>query len=212
MALNPALVDDVPVAVDGELFMLQRGGIAFESKIEGLGKFSAQGTIFVTTFRIVFVATAPTTQHGLAFQSFDIPIKNIQQENFNQPIFGANNMTGVVLPVVELGLRVPARWKISFRQGGVGVFLPVFLQLMQEFRRAADQAGAWQGAGDGGVAGRLVSSMTQRHQQQQAFVDPNDPSVVFVSQPAFAAAAEGGGGAQAAPPQSTYVSQAKKND
>jgi len=208
MALNPPLAHDgVPAAVDGELFMLQRSGIAFEANIEGLGKFSAQGAIYVTTFRIVFVAKAPSTQHGLDFRSFDIPIKNIQEEKFNQPIFGANNMTGVVLPVVELGLRVPARWRIAFRQGGVGVFLPVFLQLMQEFRRAAAQAGAWQGAGDGGVMGRLVS-----HMAQQAFVDPNDPSVVFVSQPAFAAPAAGGGASASAPPQSTYVSQAKKDD
>ena len=56
-----------------------------------LGKFKAAGTLYVTTYRMVFAAKKPTTQNSIEFKGFDIPIKNIEKESFNQPIFGCNN-------------------------------------------------------------------------------------------------------------------------
>jgi hypothetical protein len=48
---------------------------------------------------MVFAAKKPTTQNSIEFKGFDIPIKNIEKESFNQPIFGCNNLSGVVQPV-----------------------------------------------------------------------------------------------------------------
>jgi hypothetical protein len=39
-----------------------------------------------------------------------------------------------------MGLNVPTSWWLYFKEGGVGVFLPVFLRLMHEFRNSGAQA------------------------------------------------------------------------
>ena len=93
----------------------------------------------MTTFRIVFVPNRPSIQNGVTFDAFDIPIKLVRNERFNQPIFGANNMTGIVAPISEVGLLVDTRWKLVFKEGGVGTFLPIFLRMMDQFRRAMEQ-------------------------------------------------------------------------
>ena len=161
------------------------------------GRFSSAGRIFVTTFRIVFVPNRPSIQNGVTFDAFDIPIKLVRNERFNQPIFGANNMTGIVAPISEVGLLVDTRWKLVFKEGGVGTFLPIFLRMMDQFRRAMEQGdtsecssllwsvwflmalcicnAAWQ---DGAGAREFYRQM-----QSRAYVDPSDPSTIFVQQP-----------------------------
>ena len=54
-----------------------------------------QGELHVSTIRMVFV----TDGGGGEMQAFDLPMANITNEKFNQPIFGANNITGTVAAV-----------------------------------------------------------------------------------------------------------------
>jgi hypothetical protein len=60
--------------------------------VSGAGTFKARGHVFLSNVRILFVASKPSMQGGLTFFSFDIPLRGITESQFNQPIFGANNL------------------------------------------------------------------------------------------------------------------------
>lgn len=173
MSLNPALVGSIPAAVDGEYFILRRDSIDFTVDVEGVGKFkSSKGSLFFTTLRMVFISKDVSKNRDPdAFYGFDIPLAKIQGEEFHQPIFGANNLTGSV----EKWRVGPSNFKITFRSGGVGTFLPLLIRFLDKHRRQQMQSGGqfYQFVHQGG----LIQG------SQAAFVDPSDPSVIFISQP-----------------------------
>jgi hypothetical protein len=137
----------------------------------------------MTTLRMVFVATpAVKDRSGHQFSAFDMPVSYISGEKFNQPIFGANNVSGTCAPIQEMGIQGPTTFKLTFRHGGCGTFLHSFLRLMAEARQAQARATAM-------AATAFTQQIVSGQFQQQAYVDPNDPSVIFVSQPAAVVAA-----------------------
>jgi len=165
-----------PMAIRGEHFLLRRGGITCEVTCPGLPKLKSKGAIHLTTLRIVFVSTdKPDLGQGTRFLAFDFPLTKMSQENFGQPIFGANNLTGVVQPIEGCGLPGPASFKLSFNNGGCGVFLSIFIRSLRELRSGTTNSGL----------GRLAATGALQA-ETSAFVDPNDPSVVFISQPVVA--------------------------
>jgi WW domain-binding protein 2 len=98
-------------------------------------------------------------------------------ESFNQPIFGANNLTGASPPLDGSGLTDTIKWKLAFNNGGVGTFLPLFFRLLNEMRQRMSQP-------QGVVANAPTHSDADVQQiLQAAYVDPNDPSKLYVSQP-----------------------------
>ena len=100
----------------GEHFILRRPGMEFQAKDSFGRKFKGkvcstaapapvvpvlsdarvnlQGELHVSTIRMVFVNNS-----GGDMQAFDLPMANITNEKFNQPIFGANNISGTVAAV-----------------------------------------------------------------------------------------------------------------
>lgn len=128
MMNNVDLASGQPVPMANEMFVLARSGINFSAKLGG-SKSEANGTLFLSTLRMVFVTDRPT-DNGL--NNFDIPLATLEQESFNQPIFFANNMTGCSPPLD--GSDGVYKWCISFKNGGVGTFLPFFFRLLQEMR------------------------------------------------------------------------------
>jgi len=173
----------IPAAVPGELFLLMRKGISGTFKVPGIGQVKGKGVLYMTTLRLVFVATPPVADRsGHQFSAFDMPVSYVSSEKFNQPIFGANNLTGTCEPIAEMGLQGPTTFKLTFRHGGCGTFLHSFLRLVAESRAAAQRNAAM-------VATAFTQQVVSGQFQQQAYVDPNDPSVIFVSQPAAVVAA-----------------------
>ena len=61
-----------------------------------------QGELHVSTIRMVFI----NHKGGGDMQAFDLPMANITEEKFNQPIFGANNISGTVAAVRAMHGRV----------------------------------------------------------------------------------------------------------
>ena len=88
-----------------------------------------------------------------------------------------------------MGLQGAAKFKLTFRDGGAGVFLHYFFSLIEHYRVASDAAraamagpppgggGSFGAAGGGGVAYAVPPP------PRPAYVDPSDPSVVYLSQP-----------------------------
>ena len=108
-------------------------------------------------------------------QGFDIPIATLFDESFNQPIFGANNLTGTSPPLDGTGLVDEIKWCVYFNNGGVGTFLPLFFRLVSEMRTRMAQPAA-------NSTTDVFSAADTQQILQAAYVDPNDPSKLYVSQ------------------------------
>ncbi|KAG0561127.1 hypothetical protein M758_9G040400 [Ceratodon purpureus] len=186
MAVNPQLFENgTPVPFVEEIFVLRRDAVDFEAdKIaEAPGsKLSGRGTVYLSNYRIVFVLNRPVD--GL--QAFDLPLVYIHEEKFNQPIFFCNNLAGKVHPVIPEGenraLYAPHFFKISFKEGGTGTFIPLFMNLIKSVRAAQRMAEESQPTAPPAeplpVASAPVDEML-RH----AWIDPSDPSKLYLQQP-----------------------------
>eukprot|EP01024_Parvocaulis_polyphysoides_P050418 TRINITY_DN4907_c0_g3_i1.p1 TRINITY_DN4907_c0_g3~~TRINITY_DN4907_c0_g3_i1.p1 ORF type:complete len:232 (-),score=35.73 TRINITY_DN4907_c0_g3_i1:448-1107(-) len=187
MTANPALVEVsgatfVPAPFPGERILLRREGINID--LNGVatnsGKWQTRGVLYLTDVRLIFVAAKTDAASGLA--GFDFPLVYLKDVKFNQPIFGANNLSGQVWPAIEgggpAGVYPPHGFILYFKEGGVGTFLPLFFRGLEHARNSF----------------RRTNQQQQQQQQQQsqqdydnmtatAFVDPNDPTHVYVTQP-----------------------------
>mmetsp|Transcript_30807 Transcript_30807/g.71990 ORF Transcript_30807/g.71990 Transcript_30807/m.71990 type:complete len:192 (+) Transcript_30807:183-758(+) len=145
MALNPPLNwGRTPLPVREELFLLQRKGVRFEAELSGSirRKWDVHGTLYVSTLRLCFVVEHEANtnwlsglfgqQQPLDIESYDLPLALIRREKFNQPIFGCNNIDGECAPLPSTD--GDTKFKISFHEGGVGTFLPIFYDLLNRNR------------------------------------------------------------------------------
>ncbi|CAD8127608.1 unnamed protein product [Paramecium sonneborni] len=171
MALNPPITQTgVPLRVDQEFFILYRNEMEGEFKIENIGKFSARGKVYVTTCRIVFVSDKFQKD---SFKSFDIPLAYLSAEKFQQPIFGSNYLEGNVDPLYNL-LPGKTHFKLWFKAGGCDKFLKILVSVLTQIRR---QRSSGQRVPDA----RMMENFARS--QSQAYIDPNDPSIIYVQQP-----------------------------
>ena len=106
--------------------------------------------------------------------AFDLPLATMKNESFNPPIFFANNMTGVS-PALEASVCFPAdiSWCITFKDGGVGTFLPLFLRLLAQMRATMRQPAQ--------QTTPVVSQAFVQTLVGSAYVDPSDPTCLYVS-------------------------------
>mmetsp|Transcript_14236 Transcript_14236/g.17244 ORF Transcript_14236/g.17244 Transcript_14236/m.17244 type:complete len:188 (-) Transcript_14236:139-702(-) len=183
MSLNPTLARHpannmpIPAAFDNEIILLHRDGIDLEVDLTPGGqKWSGRGVIFVTNIRLVFIAKKPTAQ----LTAFDIPLVYIRGEKFNQPIFGCNNLQLDCFSVPAGGpggSAPPHSIRAYFKEGGCGTFLPAFFNVLEMGRNSQYE--------DREVHTHQWSQPTfnadiARDFMQKAFVDPSDPSTIYV--------------------------------
>ena len=136
--------------------------------------------------RLVFVADKADDASGL--RSFELPLRYIESDKFNQPLFfGANNLTGKVWPAVEgggpRGEFAPHDFKLTFKDGGCGTIIPLYLSLVRHAREQFQrQRKAEREAREAESHSATPSDWEGR--LKRAFVDPSDPSTIFLAQPA----------------------------
>uniref|UniRef100_A0A6P4AV26 uncharacterized protein LOC107424620 isoform X1 n=1 Tax=Ziziphus jujuba TaxID=326968 RepID=A0A6P4AV26_ZIZJJ len=190
MASNPQLFPNgMPVPFVNEMFVLARDGVEFEvDKIPGPGNhgghIKAKGTIYLSNIRIVFVADKPIGN----FTAFDMPLLYVHDEKFNQPIFFCNNISGLVEPVVPENqhgaLYSTHSFKILFKEGGFGTFVPLFFNLIasvRQYNQQYEQSNTRVDRRDPLQAAQTPIDEMMRH----AYVDPTDPTRIFLQQPAM---------------------------
>ncbi|XP_027097517.1 UPF0664 stress-induced protein C29B12.11c isoform X1 [Coffea arabica] len=183
MALNPQVFPNgMPVPFVNEMFVLARDGVDFEvDKIPGAqgGHVKAKGIIYLSNIRMVFVANKPVGD----FAAFDLPLLYICGEKFNQPIFFCNNISGSVDPVVpeneQRALFSTHSFKILFKEGGCGTFVPLFFNLIHSVRQYNQETSRAGPQLDPLQASQTPVDEMMRH----AYVDPNDPTRIFLQQP-----------------------------
>lgn len=170
MALNTVNESTgLPVPVAGEVFLVTRTGISFNADVQEVGRFHGYGKVILSTLRIVFIRRKSTTRgDDDNFRSMEIPLAFFKGEAFNQPIFGANNLTGTV-DRFHVG---PSSVTITFKSGGVGTFLKLLAKVLTAHRKEVMQQ-----------TSSFVRQAQAGAMTQSAFIDPSDPSTVFLSQP-----------------------------
>jgi len=186
MALNPQLFgNSTPVPFVDEMFVLRRESVEFEvDKVaEAPGsKFSGKGTAHLSNYRIVFVLSKPLGE----IRAFDLPLLFIHEERFNQPIFFCNNLSGKVHPVIPEGgnraLYAPHSFKILFKEGGTGTFIPLFMNLIKAVRatqRMTEESQPSAPPCDPLPTDSAPVDELMRH----AYFDPSDPTRLYLEQP-----------------------------
>lgn len=186
MALNPQLYGNgTPVPFVDEMFVLRRDAVDFEvDKVaEARGsKLSGRGTAYLSNYRIVFVLSKPVD----SIQAFDLPLVYIHEEKFNQPIFFCNNLAGKVHPVIPEGanraLYAPHFFKIMFKEGGTGTFIPIFMNLIKSVRaaqRVVEESQPSAPPAEPLPAAPAPVDEMMRH----AYIDPSDPTKLYLQQP-----------------------------
>eukprot|EP00246_Nothoceros_aenigmaticus_P010835 TRINITY_DN2772_c0_g1_i1.p1 TRINITY_DN2772_c0_g1~~TRINITY_DN2772_c0_g1_i1.p1 ORF type:complete len:201 (+),score=26.39 TRINITY_DN2772_c0_g1_i1:121-723(+) len=182
MAVNPQLLGDgLPVPFSNEFFVLTRDKVDFDvDKLADApgGRLSRRGTIYLSTIRLVFVANTSAGH----IHAFDMPLLNIHEESFNQPIFFCNNLSGKVHPIIpesaNRALYAPHSFKINFKEGGAGTFIPLFFNLLKSLRQEASSSPSAPPADPIPTTQPPVDEMI-RH----AYIDPNDPTRLYLQQP-----------------------------
>ena len=156
-------------------------------------RWSSKGTVFLSNVRLVFVADVPDPISGLA--AFDFPLVYIRNDSLRQPIFTCNNLTGECWPAADgggpAGHLPPHKWTLYFLEGGIGTLYPLYYTLVERareaFARAAEQRAMDEADSEGGgwreeMRDPLPSSLAEGI-ASRAFVDPNDPSTIYLTQP-----------------------------
>ncbi|GAA5816838.1 hypothetical protein MFLAVUS_010372 [Mucor flavus] len=88
---------------------------------------SSNGTVILSNQRIVYLAQETSAE----FKNLNIPILNFKNWKLEQPWFGANFVSGVVLPVQGGGLTKAGNLKITFTEGGAIEFTTILRNLLE---------------------------------------------------------------------------------
>ena len=99
--------------------------------------------------RLVFVAAAPDAASGL--QAFALPLSYLSADTeFKQPLIKCNHLAGKCKQMVEGedSSSLPLHdFKLEFRGGGVGTFLPLYFRFLEYIRavqrKAETGSAAW---------------------------------------------------------------------
>jgi hypothetical protein len=132
--------------------------------------------MFITNLRMVFIPSKPTP----TIQAVEIPLLYITAEKMGQPIFGANYLSGLVTPVdAPRDSSERIKWKLSFTNGGMSTFVPLFYSTLEFCRvsRRRQEAPAPE-----------LQQQPQKPEEppsfiQTALLDPNDPTRVYLTSP-----------------------------
>lgn len=172
MAQNPPVSHaGVPLRLEEEYILLERKGIDIAVKVEGMKKLDGKGKVFLTSARLVFTSN---NLHG-DFKAFDMPLALMYKLDFKQPIFGSNYLEMYCKPLYNM-IPKDAYIKVWFTEGGCDKFLRIFDVARKQVREQLRQ-------------GRTYHDNTYNQQiaqgffNNQAYHDPNDPTVVYTNQP-----------------------------
>jgi len=126
--------------------------------------------MILTSCRVICV-----NKNNSAFKAFDLPLSLISDEGFAQPIFGANYIHGTCKPLLN-SLPGNISFKIWFMTGGCGTFAPAYLKMVSSCKRNRGR----------GAEQSVINSYQNPGNKKKAYIDPNDPSVIYLQQPEVA--------------------------
>ncbi|GMH62735.1 hypothetical protein TL16_g12346 [Triparma laevis f. inornata] len=166
-------------------------------------KYKATGTIYLTTYRLAFVESgiskgAPPLIHNATnaeWASVDLPLFGLFGSNFNQPILGENSLKGKCYVVPEnsgFPLTGPnpnpdISWRLTFNSGTCGSFLGAFFKVMDWVNRRkvemkSEESNSQNDEDQQNQTKTLLKNIkpSMAKDIKDAFIDPNDPSAIYL--------------------------------
>ena len=122
----------------------------------------------LTTCRIVCV----NNDKKSLFKCFDLPLALIYKESFKQPIFGSNYIGGYCKPLLNT-LPGDTEFYIYLTEGGCGTLVPAFMNILNNVRKNNNK----------GPDSKFLNSVANGVFAKSAYIDPNDPSTIYLEQP-----------------------------
>ncbi|KAG0190915.1 hypothetical protein DFQ28_001353 [Apophysomyces sp. BC1034] len=123
--LSPDGQDSVPLP--GEKVFFKQDGVRMVLDCNEKGHWEAKGIVILSNQRIVFIAASPTPQ----FQSLNVPTGNLKNWQLEQPWFGANYISGVLIHVPNGGLPKSGKLELRFTEGGAIEFTTIYRSLLE---------------------------------------------------------------------------------
>ena len=108
----------------GEVLILSRAEVQLEAFIDNR-KIVQKGCVFLTNKRLIH--ESDKEEEIL----FELLLENIEEEEFVQPIFRANFLTGMALPTENVANKI--RWTLSF-YNGTSTFINCFFIALKQSR------------------------------------------------------------------------------
>ena len=119
MSLNTANTPDGRgvIIYNGEIILLfvREVSLSFDKFTNPDFKGTKKGNLYLTSHRIIFNnVTDPKSN----FKSISMPFVSLRNIKLEQPIFGANYLTGDVIAQPDGNWEGEAKWKLTFNRGG----------------------------------------------------------------------------------------------
>ncbi|CAG9477458.1 unnamed protein product [Plasmodium vivax] len=174
MALNPTLIQGqeflFPANKGSEFTYLRREDVKMKLYLPDR-TIKEDGMIFLTSIRLVFIKSERSRTNA-NFISVEFPLNLIEKPKFEQPVFGLNYLSGVVKPLVDHpnSLKSPCKWNIVFLNGQCSSFLNYFFKVYDAAKKNRP-------------LGALSEFNEQFFSSSNAYVDPSDPTFLYINEP-----------------------------
>jgi hypothetical protein len=88
--------------------------LSFDGNSNPLFKGKKHGNLYLTSHRIIFINTTGNDP----LRSFSMPFHSMKNVQLQQPIFGANYLSGSAFGQTNGGFTGEVQWKLTFNKGG----------------------------------------------------------------------------------------------
>ena len=153
-----------PIRSEDEFFILKREDISYRLVNESKSQYNGEGYLILTSHRLVLFPRRQNTH----FKAIEIPLRQIYQEEFKQPLFGKNYLTGKCNPVFAspLGAFTFTIWLKGNRMGTlIGAFYTLIDSLRNNQLRDHDE--------------NVTRCLRENNFNELFAIDPEDNSFIF---------------------------------
>ena len=157
-----------PIRYDNEYFISKSPKITFEITTETQGKFSGEGYLYITSYRLILTCSKMS---NVNIKGFQIPLINIKDEQFKQPFFGKNYLL-CKFNLIQ-GNNFGNSTLIIWFDSPLGTIINILFTLLDSYRSNNNRK-----LGDDILNGLKENSFFQIFP-----IDNNDPSILYDFQP-----------------------------
>ncbi|KYN95096.1 hypothetical protein PRSY57_1367800 [Plasmodium reichenowi] len=174
MALNPTLIQGneflFPANKGSEVTYLRREDVKLKLYLPDR-TIKEDGMIFLTSSRLVFVKNEHSKTNP-NFAGVEFPLSLIEKPKFEQPVFGLNYLSGIIKPLMDHpnSLKSACKWNLVFLNGQCSSFLNIFFKVFEAAKKNRPLVG-------------LNEFNEQFFSNSNAYVDPNDPTFLYINEP-----------------------------
>ena len=157
-----------PLRLEDEFFILKRNDITYRITLESNYQYEGEGYIILTSNRLVIF---PKNMNN-NYRAIEIPLNQIYSEEFKQPIFGKNYLTGKCRPYFQSQFG-NFTFTIWLKGNKLGTFIGTFFTLIDSLRNNQGRSHNY----------NVIKNLRDNNFNAIFAIDPEDVSYIYPSQP-----------------------------